>query len=96
MKLHFINEPPLEFGQGEHICPRAGITQYGVYDTRFEARRERILVGAVGTSKNLTGLTTWLESAQTTFHLHQIIINLIFFRPFVVLIRGWASERILP
>ncbi len=64
MRLHFIKEPPLEFGQGEHICPRAGITRYGVYDTRFDARRERILVGAVGTSKNLSGLATWLEKCS--------------------------------
>ena len=61
MKLHFIQEPLLEFGQGEHICPRAGITQYGVYDTKFDARRERILVGAVGTSDTLSRLMIWLD-----------------------------------
>ena len=64
MKLHFIKEPLLEFGQGEHICPRAGISRYSVYDTKFEARRERILVGAVGTSKNLSGLADWLEKCS--------------------------------
>lgn len=64
MKLHFIEEPLLEFGQGEHICPRAGISHYSVYDTKFDARRERILVGAVGTSNNLSGLAHWLEQCS--------------------------------
>ena len=61
MKLHFIQEPLLEFGQGEHICPKTGITQYRVYDTQFNARREQILVGAVGTSDTLSRLTVWLD-----------------------------------
>jgi len=64
MKLHFIQEPLLEFGQGKHICPKAGISHYGVYDTKFDARRERILVGAVGTSDALTRLTVWLEKCS--------------------------------
>ena len=61
MKLHFIQEPILEFGQGGHICPKAGITQYRVYDTKFNARREQILVGAVGTSDTLSKLMVWLD-----------------------------------
>ena len=64
MRLHFIQEPLLEFGQGTHICPRAGITQHGVYDTRFGARRERILIGAVGTSDTLSRLAVWLDTCS--------------------------------
>ena len=60
MRLHFIDEPPLEFGQGEHICPKAGISSYSVYDTKFDVRREQILVGAVGTSDTLSKLEHWL------------------------------------
>ena len=61
MKLHHIDEVPLEFGRGNHICPRAGIAQFGVYDARFEVRRERILIGAVGTSDTLSSLKNWLD-----------------------------------
>ena len=60
MRLHFIDEPLLEFGQGEHICPKAGINCYSVYDTKFDVRREQILVGAVGTSDTLSKLEHWL------------------------------------
>lgn len=61
MKLHHIEEPLLEFGAATHVCPRAGIANYDVYDSKFSARRDRILVGAVGTSDTLARLHNWLE-----------------------------------
>jgi hypothetical protein len=64
MKLHYIKEPLLEFGQGSHICPRADITNYDVYDTKLKIRRERVLVGAVGTSDTLSKLYAWLEKCS--------------------------------
>lgn len=59
MKFHFIEEPMLEFGRDVHVCPRAGIATYDVYDTRMSVRRERILVGAVGTSDVLSKFKEW-------------------------------------
>ncbi len=64
MKLHHIKEPVLEFGKGEHICPKAGITYYDVYDTKLNARREKILVGAVGTSETLSKFHSWLDKCS--------------------------------
>jgi hypothetical protein len=61
MKLYYIEEPSLEFGSGIHICPRAGIERYAVYDTKFSARREKILIGAVGTSKTLSKFEVWMK-----------------------------------
>jgi len=61
MKLNFIEEPLLEFGSNTHVCPRAGITQYDVYDVQFDDRRDKIYVGAVGTSDNLAKLKEWLD-----------------------------------
>ncbi len=60
MKFHFIDEPKLEFGEGTHLCPRAGITNYGVYDLKLSDRREKIFVGAVGTNETLEKLNDWL------------------------------------
>jgi hypothetical protein len=60
MKIDYHEEPVLEFGQGVHVCPRAGITNYTVYDTKFTARRERIIVGAVSTSSTLLKLADWI------------------------------------
>ncbi|WP_199320153.1 hypothetical protein [Leptolyngbya sp. FACHB-261] len=64
MKLHYIKEPSLEFGRGSHVCPRAGITEYDVYDTRLKIRRERVLIGAVGTSDMLSKLHAWLDKCS--------------------------------
>ena len=61
MKLNKIQEPLLQFGNGNAICPRIGITQYNVYDTLIPGRREKINVGAVGTSECLEKLGNWLK-----------------------------------
>jgi hypothetical protein len=60
MKFHFIDEPKLEFGRGTHLCPRAGLAEYGVYDTRLSDRRDKMFVGAVGTNETLDKLGEWL------------------------------------
>lgn len=65
MKLNYIEEPFLEFGRGTHICPRAGITEYDVYDIKIKTRRDKILVGAVGTSDNLAKLDEWINQCST-------------------------------
>lgn len=64
MKLEVFREPELEFGTDTHVCPRAGITQYGVYDTRLSTRRSRIHVGAVGRSDDLEKLGQWLDRCR--------------------------------
>jgi len=64
MKLHLIPEPELEFGKNTHVCPRAGIAQHEVYDSRFKARRDAVLVGAVGTSETLSKLVTWIKRCE--------------------------------
>jgi hypothetical protein len=66
MKLETFKEPLLEFGEDTHICPRAGIAQFGVYDTRLSTRRQQILVGGVGSSDDLNKLTQWIENCKQT------------------------------
>lgn len=66
MILHSpIPEPELEFADEAHICPRAGITQYSVYDARRADRRERILVGGVGTQEGTEALHEWVHRVTT-------------------------------
>lgn len=65
MRLHHIEEPRLAFGQKTHVCPRAGIAAYNVYDTKLTARRDKILVGAVGLSGDLRQLEAWVERCRT-------------------------------
>ena len=64
MNFHFLDEPDLEFGTGTHVCPRAGITNFGVYDLKLTDRREKIFVGAVGTNETLEKLQNWLQKCS--------------------------------
>lgn len=64
MKLHHLSEPELEFGQGVHISPRIGVTEYDVYDIKSTPRRDSIFVGAIGNSENLEKFSIWIEKVS--------------------------------
>ena len=64
MIIKHINEPKLIFGTGEHICPRRGIFEYGVYDQRQNTRKKEVNVGGVGTNQCLDMLGTWIERCK--------------------------------
>src|SRR5690554_204467 len=60
-KYNYIEEPLLEFGADNHFCPRQGISNYNVYDSKLKARKTEILVGAVGLNEDLEKLDDWIE-----------------------------------
>ena len=62
--FHHIEEPLLEFGIDDHYCPRQGINNYDVYDTRFEARKRELLIGIVGISEDIEKLDNWIERCK--------------------------------
>jgi len=64
MNLEYLNEPRLLFANGTHICPRRGISEYGVFDQRQSTRRKEIHVGGVGTSHCMDLLSKWLERCR--------------------------------
>lgn len=61
MKLQLLEEPKLVFARNEHVCPRAGIARYDVYDARFNARRDQVLVGIVGNEVGIEKVNDWLQ-----------------------------------
>jgi len=63
-KYDYIEEPLLEFGQDDHFCPRQGIANYDVYDTKFKARKTELLIGLVGISEDLEKINNWLERCK--------------------------------
>lgn len=64
MDFTYLEEPLLEFANGPHICPRAGIATYAVYDANQDPRRDDILLGIVGTNDNIELLKSWLEKSS--------------------------------
>lgn len=61
MKYTYLEEPLLEFGEDTHICPRAGIADFSVYDSKNHPRRDDIYLGAIGTNPNFDLFDTWLK-----------------------------------
>lgn len=64
MKLTFIEEPDLEFGNGSrHIDPRSGINNYGPADLSHTGVRT-IQIGIVGTKEAIDGVKAWLDRCR--------------------------------
>ena len=64
MKLQSLIEPELEFGTGKHVCPRAGIAGFDVFDSIMNVRRDHLWIGAIGVSDDLDALETWITRCQ--------------------------------
>ena len=64
MKLQVLLEPRLKFGRGEHLCPRAGISEFDVYDSVLKVRRDRLWIGAIGVRDDLETLASWILRCQ--------------------------------
>lgn len=66
MKLHFIDEPELEFGgSGRHIDIRHGLTEHGPLDSGLASAPQSIRVGAVGAAQDLERLRVWIDRCRT-------------------------------
>lgn len=64
MEISLLEEPILQFENGEHICPRTGIYKYGVAD--FEnVRPDKIVLGFVGNSDSIGDLISWIKSCKS-------------------------------
>ncbi len=64
MRLQILKEPKLQFGRGQHVCPRAGIQRLDVYDSVLTVHRDRLWIGAVGIGDDLESLETWVARCQ--------------------------------
>jgi hypothetical protein len=66
MKLHFNDEPELEFGgSGRHIDIRHGLTEHGPLDSGLASAPQSIRVGAVGAAQDLERLRVWIDRCRT-------------------------------
>jgi hypothetical protein len=97
MKLEHIVEPRLIFASGEHVCPRMGISAYGVFDRSASVRREQINVGAVGSGPCLAGLSRWLDQCKQVIETPEDKRQRNLFPPFCGFNRtsGFAAEFVI-
>jgi len=62
MKVSFIDEPELEFGnEGRHVDIRFGLSLHGPLDGGSATAPATIRVGVVGTQETVEGLRGWLD-----------------------------------
>lgn len=52
MEIKLLDEPLLQFGKGEYVCPRTGIYKYNVSDIN-DIRPDKIVVGFIGLSESI-------------------------------------------
>lgn len=65
MKLHFIDEPELEFaGGGRHIDIRHGLTEHGPLDRGVSTAPQTVRVGVVGAAKDVERLRVWFDRCR--------------------------------
>ncbi len=63
MNIKFIEEPSLQFGTDQHICPRQGIYSFNPYDIEL-VRPEKINIGIIGKSESTDQILEWLENSK--------------------------------
>ncbi|OCX52768.1 hypothetical protein BEL04_00060 [Mucilaginibacter sp. PPCGB 2223] len=63
MKLRYIEEPSLQFGSNQHICPKQGIYNYTPFDIT-NVRPEKITVGIIGKGESVDKVLEWLDKCK--------------------------------
>ena len=58
MKLRYIEEPSLQFGFNQHICPKGGIHSFNPFDIS-NVRPEKIVIGMIGKSESIDIVAQW-------------------------------------
>lgn len=66
MKLHFIEEPELEFGgAGRHIDIRHGLSAHGPLDGGLATSPKTVRVGVVGVDQDVESLRAWIDRCRS-------------------------------
>ena len=75
MEIKLLDEPLLQFGKGEYVCPRTGIYKYNVSDIN-DIRPDKIVVGFIGLSESINIAISWIILKQK--RVSNLIFLLIF------------------
>lgn len=92
--IRYIEEPLLQFGTDQHICPKAGIFSSSPYDIN-QVRPEKIAIGIIGKSESIDQILEWINGCRTHIEgkqskkpLPNLFLNFCGFNPQV----GFKSE----
>ena len=77
MEIKLLDEPLLQFGKGEYVCPRTGIYKYNVSDIN-DIRPDKIVVGFIGLSESINIAISWIKNVAIILKQKRVN-NLIFY-----------------
>lgn len=63
MNIKILEEPFLQFGISESVCPKTGLLRFNPYDLN-KVRPERIKTGIIGKSDSIEVVTQWLDKCK--------------------------------
>jgi len=63
MEIKYLQEPKLQFGIGESVCPKEGISNYHPFDFDI-VRPEKIKTGIIGKGDSVDDVPSWLDSCK--------------------------------
>ena len=66
MDIKLLEEPLLQFGKGEYICPRTGIYKYNVSDIN-DIRPDKIVIGFIGLSESINIAISWIKKCRNPY-----------------------------
>lgn len=64
MQLRYIEEPSLQFGYNQHLCPKAGINDFQPFDIG-NVRPDKIVLGMAGKSDSIEKICEWLDKCKS-------------------------------
>jgi hypothetical protein len=67
MRLKLLEEPLLQFGNGQSICPKVGIRNFSPYDLE-NVRPTQIALGMIGKSESVEKMLVWINRCKKEVH----------------------------
>lgn len=64
MKVRYIEEPSLQFGNNQHVCPKYGIYNFCPFDIN-QVRPEKITIGIIGKGESVDKILGWIDSCKS-------------------------------
>lgn len=78
MECTFINEPELEFGNGNHIDIRFGLSRCGTLDSAGNTGLSRVRLGLIGDQESVTQFRIWLDRCRDGIAAKQSPLRTLF------------------
>jgi len=79
VKLSFLHEPELEFGNGgTHVDIRHGVMRHGPLDIGEDTAPTQLRIGLIGTEQTIASIRQWLELCRTGIKAKQSKLENLF------------------